>query len=134
MYEQICMDALKPEYNCAPKAGSQLGFKHPPEARARMSAANNRRGNPGHVHTLESKARISASKTGVKFGSYAAERVEKTAAAMRAGKNALKEEDVRLIREWNKRGVPHRFTATFLGCTYWAVADVVRGATFNWVK
>jgi group I intron endonuclease len=65
MYEQICMDTLKPEYNCAPKAGSQLGFKHHPEARARMSAANNRQGNPGYVHTPESKAKISAAKKGV---------------------------------------------------------------------
>ena len=135
MYEQACMDALKPEYNCAPRAGSQLGSKRSAEVKAKNAAAARRTRNfTGKTHSAESRAKISASKTGVKFGGYSEERVQKTAVAMRLGKKALKEEDVRLIREWNKRGVPHRFTATFLGCTYWAVADVVRGATFNWVK
>jgi group I intron endonuclease len=81
MYEQICIDALKPEYNCAPKAGSQLGFKHSAEARERMSAANNRRGNPGHVHTAESKERISANRAGKGGGPMAAERRAKIGAA-----------------------------------------------------
>lgn len=135
MYEQICMDAMKPEYNCAPKAGSQMGFKHSLESRGKMAAAARRTKNfTGRTHSAESRAKISAAKTGVKLGCYDHERVARTAEAMRAGKGALTESDVRLIREWNQRGVPHRFSAAFLGCTYWAVADVVRGATFKWVK
>ena len=81
MYEQICMDALKPEYNIAPVAGSQLGFKHPPEARARMSASNNRRGNPGHVHSPEARAKISANRKGKGGGPMGEERRAKIGAA-----------------------------------------------------
>ena len=36
--EQYWMDALKPEYNKAPAAGSPLGFKHSEETRAKLSA------------------------------------------------------------------------------------------------
>lgn len=81
MYEQACMDAFKPEYNCAPKAGSQLGIKYSPEVRARMSAANNRRGNPGHVHTPETRAKISANRAGKGEGPRTAERLAKIGAA-----------------------------------------------------
>jgi len=36
-FEQAWMDALKPEYNVAPAAGSTLGVKQSPEARAKRS-------------------------------------------------------------------------------------------------
>lgn len=81
MYEQAYFDAMSPEYNCAPKAGSQLGFKMPDEARARMSAANNRRGNPGYAHTDQSKAKISANRKGKGGGPMAEERRAKIGAA-----------------------------------------------------
>ena len=38
MYEQACVAAFKPEYNSHPVAGSPLGFKHPPEFGAAISA------------------------------------------------------------------------------------------------
>lgn len=136
MYEQACIDHYKPEYNSAPKAGSNLGLTMSEESRAKMRASRRKDFSPmtGKQHTEETKARISATKTGVKMGAYNAERVAKTAAAMRLGKNALNEDQVRLIREWNAKGVPHKFTASFLGCTYWVVADVVRNRTFTWVN
>lgn len=67
MYEQICMDALKPEYNCAPKAGSQLGYRHSDESRKRMSASRAKDFSPmtGKKHTEATKARIAAAKRGV---------------------------------------------------------------------
>lgn len=34
--EQYWIDTLKPEYNLAPVAGSQLGYKHTDEARVNM--------------------------------------------------------------------------------------------------
>lgn len=39
MYEQIAMDYFKPEYNIAPIAGSQLGYRHTEQGRLN-SAAN----------------------------------------------------------------------------------------------
>lgn len=83
MYEQICMDALAPEYNVAPVAGSQLGYRHAPESRAKMSAANNRLGNPGYVHTPQSKARISENRKGKGGGARTPERLAKIGAAHR---------------------------------------------------
>jgi group I intron endonuclease len=66
MYEQICMDALKPEYSVAPRAGSQLGFKMSDEARAKMAEAARRTRNfTGRTHSAESRAKISAAKKGV---------------------------------------------------------------------
>lgn len=70
MYEQIAINALKPEYNKCPTAGSSLGRKASPETlaklsarasnisaetRARMSAGQSRR-----RHTPETKAKLSA--------------------------------------------------------------------------
>lgn len=69
-YEQALIDFYKPEYNTAPVAGSQLGFRHSAESRAKMSASNSRIGNPGYNHTSETKAAISAKKAGVKHGRY----------------------------------------------------------------
>lgn len=83
MYEQICIDTYKPEYNSAPKAGSNLGLKMSEEARAKMSAANNRRGNPGYSHTPDSRARISANRMGKGGGPRSPERLVKIGAAHR---------------------------------------------------
>jgi len=56
-HEQLALDGLKPEYNIAPTAGSSLGVKHTPEARARMSAAK---------RSPKARARMSALRTGAK--------------------------------------------------------------------
>jgi group I intron endonuclease len=67
-YEQRFLDALRPEYNTAPTAGSQLGLVMSPEARARMSAssASRRHGSnfKGRKHSPESLAKLSESRKG----------------------------------------------------------------------
>lgn len=84
MYEQICMDAYKPEYNCAPRAGSQLGFKMSEESRAKLSAAAKRTRNfTGRTHSEQSRAKISASRKGKGGGPRSQERLEKIGAAHR---------------------------------------------------
>src|SRR5690606_38801912 len=76
MYEQALIDGLRPEYNIAPVAGSQLGYKHRPDSRERMSIA--RRRNPssprkGMTHTDEAKRKISESRKGKGCGQRSAE-------------------------------------------------------------
>lgn len=134
-YEQALLDAWQPEYNTAPTAGSQLGLKMTDAAKAKMSSAAKRTRNfTGHRHSEASKRRISAAKTGVKFGKYDQQRVAKTAAAMRAGKNAMTETEVRIVRRLHASGLPHREVAQWIGRSYWAVADIARNRTFTWVK
>jgi group I intron endonuclease len=78
MYEQAVMDALKPEYNCAPRAGSQLGLKMSAEAKAKMSAASARTRNfTGHTHSPESRSKISTNRKGKGGGPMGAERKRK---------------------------------------------------------
>lgn len=84
LYEQICMDAYRPEYNIAPKAGSQLGFKMRPESRALLSESAKRTKNfSGRKHTEESKAKISESRKGKGGGQRTPERLAKIGAAHR---------------------------------------------------
>ena len=59
--EQHHLDALKPDYNICAVAGNSLGFKHGPEAKAKMTKAN--LGNKrmlGKHHTEETKRLIGA--------------------------------------------------------------------------
>lgn len=82
MYEQIAMDALLPEYNVAPRAGSQLGFRMREEAKAKMSEAAKRTRNfTGKTHSEESRAKISASRMGKGGGPMSEERKAKIGAA-----------------------------------------------------
>ena len=134
-YEQACIDAYRPEYNAAPVAGSQLGYRHTKETRARMSASRRKDFSPmkGRKHTAEARAKMSANRKGKGGGPRTPERLAKIAAAMRAAKSVLNEEKVRSIRALNRSGVPHREVAERVGCSYSAVADVVRNRTFKWV-
>lgn len=61
MYEQIAMDALRPELNILPTAGSPLGVKRSAETRARHSIASK-----GRRLSDESKAKIAAAHLGRK--------------------------------------------------------------------
>lgn len=68
--EQHFFEVYEYKYNCAPVAESRLGYKHTPEARANMSAAQ--RGNKkaaGHVKSPETRAKTSAANTGRKLSS-----------------------------------------------------------------
>lgn len=65
MYEQLLIDGYKPEFNSAPKAGSQLGFKMSDESKAKLSEAAKRTKNfTGHKHSEESRKKISDSRKG----------------------------------------------------------------------
>lgn len=65
MYEQLLIDGYKPEFNSAPKAGSQLGFRMSDESKAKLSEAAKRTKNfTGHKHSEESRKKISDSRKG----------------------------------------------------------------------
>lgn len=79
--EQFYIDALCPEYNIAPKAGSSLGVKYTAEARIKMSMAK-----IGKKFTDEHRANISAAKIGKK---HTAEHCAKISVANIGKTNAL---------------------------------------------
>lgn len=135
-YEQRAMDCLRPEYNAAPVAGSQLGYKHTEETRKKMSAARRKDFSPfsGKRHTEETRRKISETKTGVKLGKYSPERIKKTADGMRKSIGALNESQVLDIRRLKAKGIKHADVAKQIGCSYWAVADIARNRTFKWVS
>lgn len=83
MYEQAAMDAMKPEYNCAPRAGSRLGMKASDELRAKLSASRPKDFSPmkGKKHTEATKAKISASRKGKGGGPMGEERKKRISEA-----------------------------------------------------
>jgi len=85
MYEQILLDGLKPEYNIAPRAGSQLGYRHSAASRARMSQSRPKDFSPmkGKNHTPETKAKISANRKGKGGGERTPERRANISAALK---------------------------------------------------
>lgn len=66
MYEQAFLDGMRPEYNSAPTAGSQLGYRHTAAAKLKMSASRPKNFSPmtGKSHSEESRAKISQSRKG----------------------------------------------------------------------
>jgi group I intron endonuclease len=134
-YEQSLIDFYKPEFNSRPTAGSQFGFRHSAASRKRMSESRPKDFSPmkGRKHTEEAKAKVSATKTGVKFGAYSPDRIAKTAKAMREGKGALTEDQVRVIRRMKLDGHKHQAVADVVGCSYWAVADIAQSKTYKWL-
>lgn len=60
--EQFYIDTLKPRYNIAPTAGSQLGFRHSAQSRALISRIQ-----IGRKMSLETRRNMSAAKLGVKL-------------------------------------------------------------------
>jgi hypothetical protein len=74
------IDGLKPDYNTSPIAGSQLGYRHSEETRAKLRAARARNGfSPmkGRKHTPETLAKISESRKGKGSGPMTQERRDK---------------------------------------------------------
>lgn len=136
MYEQAFLDFHAPEYNSAKVAGSQLGYRHSEATRAKMRASRPKGFSPmkGRRHKDSTKQKISESKTGVKLGSYSRDRVEKTAAAMRKSKGALTEEQVRKVRRLRASGLTYVKVAEEVGCSWYVVADIMRGKSFRWVE
>lgn len=71
-YEQLCFDGMRPEYNIAPIAGSNLGVKHPPEFGAKISAR--KKGKRLRPRTPKERAAISARKKGVPLSQIGAKK------------------------------------------------------------
>lgn len=65
--EQAAVAHLRPEYNVSPVAGTQRGYRHTPEAIAKMSAAQvNKKPMTGFKHSAEARANMSAAHKGNK--------------------------------------------------------------------
>lgn len=133
--EQEAIDAIKPEYNSVPTAGSQLGYRHTEETRKKMSKSRPKDFSPmtGKCHSEETKEKIRRAKKGVKHGPYGRARVEKAAAAMRKTKSQMTEDKVRLVRSLREQGRTYKSIADQVGCTWHVVHDIIRGRTFSWV-
>lgn len=130
--EQVFIDRFDPYYNIAPRAGSQLGYRHSEETRAKLRVARAR--NPssamkGRRHTAETRARISAAKTGVRHGPYSLKHRESIGRA----RAKVDESTVRLVRQLKSDGLSHAEVALLTNVGYWTVADIARGAIFQWV-
>lgn len=84
-YEQRCLDSLRPVFNSAPDANSQLGYRHSPEAIAKMKASAIGRPSSfkGFRHSKESRQRISENRKGISAGPYNEERRRKIGEAHR---------------------------------------------------
>ncbi|CAN7677258.1 NUMOD3 domain-containing DNA-binding protein [Pseudorhodoferax sp. LjRoot39] len=136
MYEQAAMDALAPEYNVAPRAGSQLGYRHSEASRRRMSESRRKDFSPftGRSHSKETRAKISASRKGKGGGAYEPGRVKSAADAMRAAKSVLSPEAVARGRRLRQEGATIQKVADLAGCSFHAAYDFLRGRTFSWVK
>lgn len=77
MYEQLAIDALRPELNVAPMAGSSLGYRHTEETKAKFAERKRaRKDTPACIAACaakrgvplseEHKAKVQAAKVGVK--------------------------------------------------------------------
>ncbi len=84
MFEQICLDGLKPEYNIAPVAGNQLGMKQSKEWIANA-----------HKHRV-----------GVKTGPQSAEWIEKRIAPIRGRKQSAEHVEKRVASLRGKQRKP----------------------------
>lgn len=69
-FEQRAIDTLRPEFNCSPTAGSQLGYRHRAETIQKMKAAAVGRPSSfkGFRHSAESRRLISENKRGKSSG------------------------------------------------------------------
>lgn len=156
-YEQAAMDAMKPEYNIAQVAGSQLGYKHTAESRKRMSIA--RRRNPssprkGMTHTDEAKRKISDSRKGKGGGRRSPERLAKISAALigrpvsqetrskiseslkgrSTGRGLLSDSQVREIRALHESGMSVPDIGRKIGIPRQNVRVVTNGFGYRWVS
>jgi len=84
--EQYYLDALNPEYNLSPTAGSPLGVRHTDEARANMSAAQMGERNPnyGKHRSAKTRAKISVAQMGEQNHNYGKHHSIKTRAKISA--------------------------------------------------
>jgi len=134
MYEQLLMDFYNPEYNAAPVAGSQLGFKMSAESRRKLSESAKRTKNfTGKRHSKETKERISASKRGV---TQDPEVVRKRANTMISKKLSshlakFKEADIRDIRERCSMGESNISLARLYGVSDSVICEILASFLFS---
>ena len=67
-HEQYYLDALNPEYNIAPTAGSSLGVRHTEEVRIKQTGERNHF--YGKHHSVETRAKMSAALAGKRHPNY----------------------------------------------------------------
>lgn len=151
--EDYWFGVLKPEYNIALVAGSQLGLKHTAEARARMSAAQmgmvrgpqsdeHRRkigeAGKGRVCSEATKQKMSASRTGKVLGPPSAETKRKISEAQRGenGHNAkLTEKTVLEIKVLLEEGVLLlREIADRYGVSQMTISNIKRGKAWARIR
>ena len=93
LYEQRCIDGFSPEYNMAPTAGNLLGYKHTDEAKAKVSAS--KKGMKRPTFTIETRERMSIARRGKKhspehrYNNAAARRGKPLSAEHRAKLSAI---------------------------------------------
>lgn len=119
-FEQMAMDALRPEYNIAPIAGSCLGVKfgpHSEETRARMSEAQK-----GRVFSEEHRAKLSVAGKGHKVS-------EETLAKMKSRK-VSKETKAKIgaVRRGRKLSDEHKANISAGVKAYWTALRAVQEA------
>lgn len=133
-YEQAVMDALSPEYNVAPIAGSQLGYKHTEESREKMRVSRAKTPSSamkGRTLSAETRAKISESRTGKGCGKHSPERIARAAKGMIATKSVMNEEKVRLVRSLKSKGLIAQSIADIVGCSKYVVYDIIRKRCFS---
>lgn len=127
MYEQICIDGLKPEYNIAKIAGSCLGTKRADEVKVRQSAARKGEGNPmyGRKHSEETKRKMlefSLSEKNPHRGKTISDEQKKKLSEKLKGK---------VISDWHRQ----RISESKIGVKRPAhVVEAVRKASLEWHK
>lgn len=102
--EQHYIDLHPVRYNLCPAAGSPLGYKHTPEAKAKISAAGK-----GRKHTPETRAKISASNMGRVISPESRKRISASLTGHKAAPEAREKISTSLIG--NQRAAGHVHTA-----------------------
>lgn len=134
--EQHYLDSISPEFNCAPKAGSQLGYRHSEAARRQMSlAAKGNTNRRGRKMSAESREKISAAKRGVGQSDVA---VARRAAALRErmGRNAgnkFTEHQIRYIRAECEKGRTLMSLAGEMGVSDSVISEIKNRKSYRWV-
>lgn len=155
-YEQAAMDALRPEYNVLPNAGSCLGVKRTTEfckalgdrkrgqkhsEETKRVIAEKIKALGGRPHTDESRRNMSAAQKGRKtehLSKLAAMKVgvsrsEQVRTKIGQAVARLSDAQVREIRARHAAGELQRQIALGFGVGQPAVSEIVRGVSYAWV-
>lgn len=137
MYEQLLIDFYKPEYNSAPVAGSQLGFKMSAASRRKLSdSAKLTKNFTGKRHSQETKERISAAKKGVKQDPDVVERRAGTMISrmLSSHKAKFNEAEIREIRGRSSMGESNISLSRLYGVSNSVICEIKNRKTYKWVS